>query len=162
MSVVSILRQADIFDELTDTQLELIGSICTEGHYQAGDIIFEENSPGDEIYIIANGEVEILVDPALLGSEGTGGPHTIAVLRRGQSFGEVSLVDQGLRSAGARCAKQDSHLIIIPRERLMLLCNTYPQLGYKLMKNLAADLAMKLRHTDLQVRERLIWTRQKD
>jgi signal-transduction protein with cAMP-binding, CBS, and nucleotidyltransferase domain len=45
MSVISVLRQADIFYELTNTQLELIASICEERHYQAGDTVFEENSP---------------------------------------------------------------------------------------------------------------------
>lgn len=161
MSVVPILNQADIFDELTNTQLELIGSICTERHYQADDLIFEENTPGDEMYVIASGEVEIQVDPALLDAQNTGGPFTIATLRRGQSFGEVALVDQGLRSASARCAHPDTHLIVIPRDKLMLLCDTYPQLGYKLMRNLAMDLAMKIRHTDLKVREQLTWSDRK-
>ncbi len=158
MSVVTVLKQADIFDELTGTQLELVGSICSERHYQTGDIIFEENTPGDELYIIANGEVEIMVDPALIGDEGTGGSHTIATMRRGQSFGEVSLVDEGLRSAGARCSAEDTHLVVILRDKVMMLCDTYPQLGYRLMRNLAADLAMKIRHTDLQVREQLTWS----
>jgi len=158
MSVVNVLKQADIFDELTNTQLELISSICTERHFQTGDIIFEENTPGDELYVIANGEVEIQVDPALIGRDVTAHAHTIATLRRGQSFGEVSLVDQGLRSAGARCSAGDTHLIVISRDKLMLLCDTYPQLGYRLMRNLAADLAMKIRHTDLQVREQLTWS----
>lgn len=156
MSVVPILRQADIFDEISATQLELVSSICAERHYQAGDVIFEENTPGDEMYIIANGEVQIVVNPAIIGNVGSQS-HTIATLRRGQSFGEVSLVDQGLRSAGARCSMQDTHLIVIARDKLMLLCDTYPQLGYKLMRNLAADLAMKIRHTDLQVRDQLTW-----
>jgi hypothetical protein len=40
----------------------------------------------------------------------------------------------------------------------MLLCDTYPQLGYRLMRNLAADLAMKIRNTDLRVREQLYWS----
>lgn len=159
MSVINILNQADIFDELTSTQLELIASITTERHYQAGDVIFEENTSGDEMYIIADGEVEILVDPAVIGDESDTGAHIIATFRRGQSFGEVSLVDEGLRSASARCSQQDTHLVVIPREKLMLLCNTYPQLGYRLMRNLAADLAMKIRHTDLQVREQLTWTK---
>lgn len=159
MSVISVLRQADIFIELSSTQLELIGSICNERHYQAGDYVFEENTPGDELYVIANGEVEIQVNPALLGIENSGGPQTIATLRRGQSFGEVSLVDEGLRSASARCSQQDTRLLVIPRDKLMLLCDTYPQLGYRLMRNLAADLAMKIRHTDLQVREQLTWSR---
>jgi CRP-like cAMP-binding protein len=84
---------------------------------------------------------------------------TIATLRRGQSFGEVALVDQGLRSALARCSQPDTVLIAIERDKLMLLCNNYPLLGYRLMRNLAADLAMKIRNTDLQVREFLTWTR---
>lgn len=156
MSIAPVLRQADIFDEMSGTQLELVASICSERHYQAGDIIFEENTPGDEMYVIASGEIQIQVNPAIIGSN-TNNLHTIATLRRGQSFGEVSLVDQGLRSAGARCSVQDTHMIVIPRDKLMLLCDTYPQLGYKLMRNLAADLAMKIRHTDLQVRDQLTW-----
>ncbi len=159
MSVVNVLKQADIFYELTNTQLELVASICSERHYQAEDLIFEENSPGTELYVIANGEVGIMVNPALVGKEEKGGSFTIATLRRGQSFGEVSLVDEGLRSAGAKCTQPDTQLIAIPRDKLMLLCDTYPQLGYRLMRNLAADLAMKIRHTDLQVREQLTWSR---
>jgi CRP-like cAMP-binding protein len=157
MSVITTLKQADIFYELTNTQLELVASICDERHYQAGDMVFEENSPGDELYVIASGEVEILLNPSVLGKEG-GVAQTITTLRRGQSFGEVSLVDEGRRSAGARCSQQDTKLIVIPREKVMLLCDTYPQLGYRLMRNLAADLAMKIRNTDLQVREHLTWT----
>lgn len=160
MSVAPILSQADIFEDLTSTQLELIASICSERHYQADDVLFEENTPGDEMYIIANGEIQILVDPALLDESDSSGAMTIATLRRGQSFGEVALVDEGLRSASARCSRQDTHLIVIPRDKLMLLCNTYPQLGYRLMRNLAADLAMKIRHTDLQVREQLTWSKE--
>ncbi len=157
MSIATVLRQADIFYELTNTQLELVASICEEKTYQTGDVIFEENTRSDELYVIANGEVEIQINPSLIGGQDSGTPQTIATLRRGQNFGEVALVDEGLRSASARCAQHDTHLIVIPRDKLMLLCDTYPQLGYRLMRNLAADLAMKIRNTDLQVREQLTW-----
>lgn len=162
MSVVSVLRQAEIFDEMTTTQLELIASICEERQYDTGDMVFAENTVGSELYVIANGEVDILVDPALVGvtPKDANGPRTIATLRRGQSFGEVALVDEGRRSAAARCTQHDTRLVVIPRDKLMLLCDTYPPLGYRLMRNLAADLAMKIRNTDLQVREQLYWTHQ--
>jgi hypothetical protein len=39
----------------------------------------------------------------------------------------------------------------------MLLCDADPLLGYRLMRNLAADLAMKIRNTHLQIRDRLMW-----
>ncbi len=159
MSFANILKQADIFFELTPTQLELIASLCREQRFNTSDVIFEENSPSDELYIIGQGEVEIQVDPSLVGDSTAQAVSTvtIATLRRGQSFGEVALVDQGLRSATARCAQHNSQLLIIPRDKLMVLCDTYPQLGYRLMRNLAADLALKIRNTDMRIREELLY-----
>jgi len=161
-SVVTTLKQADIFDGLTPTQLELIGSICVEKQYNSGDMLFKENTPGDGLYVIVNGSVEIQVDPSLVAGHFVGDPYTLATLRRGQSFGEIALVDEGYRSASARVAQFDTRLIHIPRESLMLLCDTYPALGYRLMRNLAADLAMKIRGTDLKVRDHLYWAQLKD
>lgn len=156
MTLISILKEADIFYELTNTQLELVASISFEEVYQTGQLIFAENAASSELYVIAEGEVAIEVDPAVIGKT-SDGPQAIAVLRRGQSFGEVALVDEGLRTASARSAQHGTRLVIIPRDKLMLLCDTYPQLGYRLMRNLASDLATKIRHTDLQVREHLTW-----
>ncbi|MEP7291787.1 MAG: cyclic nucleotide-binding domain-containing protein [Chloroflexota bacterium] len=157
MSVVPILKQTDIFVDFSPTQLALIESICVEQSYGADDVIFEENTDGSELYVIVEGEVDIQVDPAMIGRSGAGRPQTIATLRRGQSFGEVALVDQGLRSARALATQPDTRVLVIPRSKLMLMCDSYPQMGYRLMRNLAADLAMKIRHTDLKVREYLTW-----
>lgn len=159
MNFANYLKQTDIFFELTPTQLELAASLCEERRLNTGDIVFEENSPSDELYIIAQGEVEIQVDPSMVADDTARrvGPVTIATLRRGQSFGEISLVDQGLRSATARCAQHGSLLLVIPRDKLMSLCDTYPQLGYRLMRNLAADLALKIRNTDMRIREELLY-----
>ena len=157
MSVV-VLKQADIFYEFNSTQLELVSSITEERVYKPNEIIFEENTVGDELSIIADGDVDIQVNPSMLGKNTHNiEAQTIATLRRGQSFGEVSLVDEGLRSARAIAGKDGAKLVLIPRGKLMRLCDSYPQLGYKLMRNLAADLAMKIRNTDLQVREYLTW-----
>lgn len=156
-SIVSILRQADIFYEMTPTQLELIASIGVEKHFQRGELIFEEGSEGKELYVIASGEVDIELDPSLVGSQPTDSVFVVATLKRGQSFGEIALVDEGKRSAGARAAAHDTRLVVIPRDKLMLLCDTYPQLGYRLMRNLAIDLAMKIRNADLNIREKLYW-----
>ncbi|RLC84704.1 MAG: cyclic nucleotide-binding domain-containing protein [Chloroflexi bacterium] len=160
LKYVNILRRTDIFYDLTEPQLEMVASLCSEVTPKAGEIIFEENSTGDELYVIASGEVDILVDPALVQPVTTGRPSrplTIATLRRGQTFGEIALVDQGLRSASARCASKKARLLVIPRDRLIKLCDTYPDLGYRLMRNIAADLAFKIRGTDLMIREQLLW-----
>jgi CRP/FNR family cyclic AMP-dependent transcriptional regulator len=158
MSIAASLREAEIFDEMTATQLELVASVCEIKEYDNGDVIFLENSTGNELYVIAAGEIAIRVDPKLIGEERKEGPLTLTTLRRGQCFGEVALVDQGTRSASAHCVHANTRVVVIPRDKLMLLCDTYPQLGYRLMRNLAADLAMKIRNTDLLIRERVTWT----
>lgn len=159
MSTAAVLRQADIFYGFSPEQLERVAAICQERQVGAGEIIFRENSSSDELFVIARGEVEILVDPALVSDrpDTPSRPTTIATLRRGQSFGEVALVDQGLRSATARSSSHDTRLLAIPRAGLLALCDADPLLGYRLMFNLAADLALKIRNTDLRVREQLLY-----
>jgi CRP/FNR family transcriptional regulator, cyclic AMP receptor protein len=152
---VNFLKQSDIFYQFTPTQLELVGNLCQEVVFQAGEVIFEENSGSKELYVIVQGEVDILINH----TSGTANRNdtTVARLRRGQSFGEVALVDEGLRSASARAVQKDTRLLVIQRDKLIMLCETYPQLGYRLMYNLAADLAMKIRNTDLRIREQLLY-----
>lgn len=159
MSYQGILKQTDIFYEFSPEQIEQIEAICNEKAFGMGQMIFEENTTGDELYIIAQGEVEILIDPALVSDrpDTPSHPTTITTLRRGQSFGEIALVDQGIRSAGARSASTETRLLIITREDLTSLCDRDPALGYRLMRNLATDLAMKIRNTDLLMREKLLY-----
>lgn len=160
MEHTSILKRADIFFDLTPEQLEMIAAICQERTGRAGELIFEENASGDELYVIARGEVEILVDPTMVSGPGarrSPAPATIAKLRDGQTFGEVALVDQGLRSASARCASDNTRLLVIPSRKLLALCESHPDMGYRVMKNMAADLAFKIRNSDLAIREQLLW-----
>jgi CRP/FNR family transcriptional regulator, cyclic AMP receptor protein len=154
-NVVNFLKQSDIFYQFTPTQLELVANLCQEVVFNAGDLIFQENSSSKELYVIAQGEVDIFINRGMGNAEKK--ESAVARLRRGQSFGEVALVDEGLRSASARASQKDTRLLIIQREKLIILCETYPHLGYRLMFNLAADLAMKIRNTDLRVREQLLY-----
>lgn len=156
---VNILRRTDMFYDLSEPQLEMVAGLCSEVDYRMGQVIFEENSAGDELYVISAGEVEIQLDPGLISLSGDRDerPTTIATLRSGQTFGEVTLVDQGLRTASARAASRRTRLLVIPRDRLIGLCDRYPELGYRLMRNIAADLAFKIRGTDLMIREQLLW-----
>lgn len=154
--VINFLKQSDIFYQFTPTQLELVGNLCSEVVYNTGEIIFQENSGSKELYVIVQGEVDILINRNTTGDLEKK-ETAVARLRRGQSFGEVALVDEGLRSASARAAQKDTRLLVIQRDKLIMLCETYPQLGYRLMHNLAADLAMKIRNTDLRIREQLLY-----
>jgi CRP/FNR family transcriptional regulator/CRP/FNR family cyclic AMP-dependent transcriptional regulator len=158
MTNVYVLQQIDIFEELTPDQIRLIDKICTEKSYQAGEVIFEENELSKEFYIIMEGEVEIQVDPDTIGDGTTNSyqPSTIAILRRGQSFGEVAIVDPGVRSASAKSGAEGSKLLVVDRAAFLKLLENDYQMGYTVMRNFAADLALKIRQTNLLIRQSLM------
>jgi CRP-like cAMP-binding protein len=158
LSIRAILSQADMFSELTETQLGFVAALCEVVRYNRGQVLLRENEQTDELYIIGRGGVEVLVNPSTVATTAIGRaqrPELVVLteLRQGQVFGEVSLVDQGIRSATIRVSQDNTLLLRIQRDQLMQLCDTYPVMGYRLMRNLAAELAVKIRNTDWLVRQ---------
>ena len=155
---VGSLTQVEVFEGLTAEQMERILAIARLEECRRGTVIFPENAPGDRMYIVLDGEVEILVDPRILGEKVPEGTQAtpITVIRRGQSFGEVALVDAGVRSAAAVCRSPQARLLVIGRQDFLRLCQEDPSLGFRVMFNIAADLAGRIRTTDLMLRGRLL------
>jgi len=89
VSYTSLLASVEIFDELNPERLARLARICVEQRYREGDVIFEQHAASDGLYIILAGVVEIRLPSA-------DAPLTVARLQRGQSFGEVALVDDKL------------------------------------------------------------------
>ena len=142
MREAQILEIVDIFSDLTTQQLEEIYLICTQKVVKKGDIIVKENTPSTEIYIILEGEVEILIGTDKLKHAKE---EKIGILDRGQSFGEVALVDQGLRSATVRCHSDACRLLEISRDDFLLFLKKNPAIGFTVMYNLGADICLKFR-----------------
>jgi CRP-like cAMP-binding protein len=154
MRYEQLLSSVEIFAELNPMQIEKIENVCTELNFNQGDVIFEENSPSKEFYIVVKGKVNITLNPDLIaGGEERHEPQIIATLGRGQSFGEVALVDEGVRSASAVAGSPHCKLLMISRADLMRLLGLDLEMGFIVMQNLAADLCFKLRNTNLQLRE---------
>lgn len=140
------LKNSHLFADLNESHLDLVLMACEELNYQEGQVIFRQDDPGDALYIIARGEVEIILE-----SEGESETVELATLKEYDTFGEAILIEQGVRSAAARCLTPVS-LVRLPRQRLIRLVNNYPEIGFNIMRRMAADLMGKLRAANLNIR----------
>ncbi len=140
-----ILRNTYLFKDLNEIHLDLILMICEEMNVVAGQEIFHIDQPGDALYIIARGSVEIVLDPP--GAQ----PLRLSVLEAGQIFGETVLIEEGRRSASARCLHEGT-LLRIAGERLARLSENYPEIGFRIMRRMAAELMNKLREANQNLR----------
>jgi CRP/FNR family transcriptional regulator, cyclic AMP receptor protein len=97
------LRETELFYNLNPQHLGMIEKICEERFYQPGDVIFQEQTHENELYLIIQGQVDILVDPNLVSEnkENNSGPAVIERFGLASAFGEMALVDEGVRSGSA-------------------------------------------------------------
>lgn len=133
---VSILQQSTLFRSLDRSQLQLIATSAYERRYRRGEIVFHHEDRGDCMYIIVSGYVRIYV----LSEDGR--EMTLRIYGAGDSFGEMSLLDHGRRSASA-IAMDDITTLVIDRERFRPLM----QKSFDLTEAVIAVLVERLRYT---------------
>lgn len=125
---VLLLKSLSIFRETPETTLSELAPLMQEEQVEAGAIIFEENDPGDCMYIILSGEIQIKK-----------GKTELAVLKEKEVFGELSLLDAETRSATAS-AKTDCVLYKIGHEPFYELIDSRPEVARGFIKILCNRL----------------------
>lgn len=155
MQVTQLLKRVRLFSGLSESQIGRVARLCRKQTFNSGDIILKAQTQSDDMYVIQNGLVEIVItiDESASRRPESAGEATIVKLGKGQVFGEMALVDQGLRSATVRCAVDGTTLFAVGREDFMKLCGDDTHIGFVVMRNIAADLSFKLRIRNLA------WTR---
>ncbi len=141
MELKKFLREVDTFSALTDAELERIAALCRDRALRRGDVVFNERDPGDKLFIIESGAVEI--------AKSNGGPAAtrIAILEHGEIFGELAIFEERARSSSA-VASRDGRLRFIEKKDLDLLLAGDPALAVKILKGLLKKTAARLRLAD--------------
>ncbi|GAB4167358.1 MAG: hypothetical protein Fur005_28660 [Roseiflexaceae bacterium] len=147
---VRVLGDSELTYGLDRQQLAQLATIAELRSYRPDELICREHELSDELYIIESGDVAIWLDPASVGR--TGEPmRRIAELHPGQTCGELALLDGGVRSAQIRSGNQGVRLAVFKRDQLLALCEADTAIGFRLMRNLAGALALRLRLQDMQL-----------
>jgi len=106
----------------------LAGAGAPVRNYKAGEVIFREGDPAQELFVVKSGSVEIRL-----------GNRVLATLPERSIFGEMALIDQGPRSATA-IAVTDSVLVPVGEKQFLLLVSRTPYFALNVMRVLVERL----------------------
>jgi CRP-like cAMP-binding protein len=138
---ITALSRISLFAGLTRVHLRRLTEIGSYETYKGNELIFSEGQPGDRFYVLLSGAVRISRTLPGLGEE------ALAVLRTGNHFGEMSLIDDSPRSADARC-HQRCTLFVIKKDDLEDLLFIDRDLAYEILWNFVRTLTKRLRETN--------------
>ena len=109
--------------------------------FKAGTVLFEEGQPGDYMYVVTAGEVEIRRQ---VGET----ERVLAVLPPGEFFGEMAILTARPRSATA-VVRVDSRLLVIEGSTFEAMLRARPEIALRIIKALALRLENANQHVEL-------------
>jgi signal transduction histidine kinase len=136
---VVTLESSKLFGQLPPGELNALRTRTREVSYPAGQDIFREGDPGDGVYLVKSGLVQIW---AVLV---TGERKVFSQVPPGEVFGEMSLLDSQPRSAGAS-AEEDTVVCFVPRDAMVELLKRLPELSMNLVQEISGRLREFNRH----------------
>ena len=141
----ALLKKFALFATLSDEHLELLTPHFEAQRHPAGKVIFREGDPGDSLYLIAQGNVRITQQLQ------TSTEEALAVLKPGDYFGDMSLIDAHPRSADALVG-EDCLVYRISRQAFLKLLRSDAELTVSVMFQFVRTLCGRLRTNNDRIR----------
>jgi signal transduction histidine kinase len=127
------LETSKLFAQLPAAELKKLSAVACEKSFASGEVIFKEGDPGDGLYVVRSGKVQI---SAIIGS---GERHAFSVVAPGDVFGEMAVLDNLPRSAHAS-AQGETSLIFVPRNEFVELLKASPALSLTMVQEISRRL----------------------
>lgn len=127
----AVLSELMLFEFLEESDLQQLASLIEMVTLKEGEILFEAGDPGDSLFVVHSGEVEIYT------TDTAGQKIVLTNATRDDIFGELALLDAGPRSATAK-AKEDSDLLVLDRDHLLLIIRKRPEAALKMLAGVGA------------------------
>ena len=137
MDNIQLLRQVSIFKELPQDTIADLSRRVWQKPAEAGSVIVSQEEAGDALFVIASGKVKVV----LYGE--TGREIILSILKAGDFFGEMALLDRQPRSANV-VAIEDSQLLGLDREAFQTHLTAHPTTALAIL----AEMSRRLRHAD--------------
>lgn len=141
---VEMLAGIEFFEMLEEDDRIALADVIDYEKLDADQILFQTGEPGDALYIVRSGEIELYI------KDTAGQKIVLNVVRPSEMFGELSLLDSGPRSATAT-ALTDTELLVLDRDDLLLLFQKKPDAALHML----AAMSSMTRKADQLLRTRV-------
>jgi len=145
------LNRWRLFAELGPEDAEVVLEACEERKLVGGEELFRENDPGDSIFIVQSGRVDIFKN--IRGDV----DRSLASFGPGDVIGEMSFIDGARRSATARTT-ETSEFLLLSRQSFARVQKERPDIAAAVFRNMAAIVASRLRTTNELYREAVAYS----
>ncbi|MBW1608077.1 MAG: cyclic nucleotide-binding domain-containing protein [Deltaproteobacteria bacterium] len=141
---IMLLRGIDIFESLSVSELAATVSVVEEIDCTPGEIIIQEGTVGDTMYLVVKGEVSVIKD--------LGETNEIEIdrINAGDYFGEMALFEDAVRSVSIRI-EEPSRFMVLHKQEFKELVREYPQIALEICKVLSSRI--RNLHTKIEKRE---------
>jgi CRP-like cAMP-binding protein len=140
------LHSLTIFKELDKNELEIVSKHVFEQSVKKDSILFAEGMPGELLYVIISGCVEIIKETK------HNGKMILATIVANDIVGEMSLIDSEPRSATGRTS-EDSVLLVINKQSFNEILKSDPRIAAKVLMGLLKIISRRLRMTDKKIED---------
>jgi CRP-like cAMP-binding protein len=141
---IDLAAKRSLFAEqkLTSLEINFLTSLSREKKLAPGEVLFREGDPGDAMYVVLEGRIRI--SKMIPGA----GEEALAILERGDYFGEMALIDRQPRSALAKAHDAGAVVLAIPKNVVEGLLDIRKVSSLALLHILCALVAKRLREID--------------
>jgi len=141
MNAIRDLREAHLFKELDMKQLQLFCKHFTEKTFDAGELIFVQGGPAENLYILLEGEITLGIK-----AKGEVDITASTVEKKGETFGLSSLIKPYRNNVSAMCTRK-TKLLSIHGEALRKLMKQNRKAGMEIMERVAETFYGRLNNT---------------
>lgn len=127
---IELLKQTGLFSSCTEKELASVLVTAKERTFDVGEVIIREGDPGLGFYLLLEGSAEVRK-----------GGKVVAELNQGDYFGEMALLLENTPRTADVVATSKAKCLVITQWDLRALLSTHPDIGMKIMNELASRLS---------------------
>ena len=127
----NFLANIKMFDLLDEDDRVALAAVIDEKTVPAGDMLFQAGDPGDSLFIVREGQIELFI------KDTAGQKIVLHTAERGDMFGELAMLDAGSRTATA-LALTETELLVLDRDDLIMLFTRIPDAALHMLASLTA------------------------